>query len=316
MLWCILHKMTSVSDIKYFFETNSRDDNDKTNRIREECILLLNGSSHPFFEDETFGKQWCHLKSEFKKYCQLLCQKKNLTSCSDIILKKRANRNNNHDFDLTLISEEDFETIHFEFKVSKTIEMPQFVSLYDKDRYISETLAEYWYDKGGLDSMLDLYPTKLSKPSREDYLKEVYKPAGKTTKHPFFKQLYLWDKDAAYGPKTEKYKKKGELVHQHIKMYLDAHHKNFDIDKLKKKILETQKEKMYGIWNTLTHRFEYLEYSKAMLTPTKIDRIKGSDYLMIDTEEPNYQLQCLLRWRNHNGVSLPAWQIKLIKKDG
>lgn len=300
--------MASASDIRYFFESNTRDNNDKANRIRENCLLILNTPTHEFFEDKDFGEKWCHLRREFES----ILLKLTAEPCVSYNLKKEANRKN-HDFDLLLNREKNTEIVTLEFKCSQKNDMPQFFTAYDYDRYFPETFAEFWYDRGGLDKMLELYPTKLTKPSRDEYLSQVYKYIGEKTEHPFFKQLYEWD-IGQFGPKTDIYKRKNTHVQQCIEDYLLHHLKSFDIAKFKEKLEASQKNKVYAMWNRRTKKFEVFKYSKLMLSPVKIDCIRLKHDIIIDTEDPNYQIKCLLRWKNHNGIGLPGYQISMVKK--
>ena len=42
--------------------------------------------------------------------------------------------------------------------------------------------------------------------------------------------------------------------------------------------------------------------------------IKNGNTIIFQCEDSGFQLKCLLRWKNHHGCALPAWQVKLYKK--
>ena len=151
--------MIVASDITHFTKACLRKENDRVNRIREDCLLLLNDKNHPFFSDQTYGSQWKALRKAFEDYIEFHLAK--IGNQNYILLgytlEKKANLENHHDFIVTLQFQDETNSFTYEFKFNS---MPQFASIPESVRYIPLTLAEYWYDEGILDKIIALYPTR------------------------------------------------------------------------------------------------------------------------------------------------------------
>lgn len=301
----------SVSDIEHFYKISSRKDNDRVNRIRENCILVLNNKEHPYFADSLYGEKWMSLRKGFEKFLknQLEIKEKKNDIIIGYNLKKFAHLGNHFDFIVNVDLHGEKYSFIFEFKFKS---MPQFVNIFEKDRYIPLTLAEFWYDEKILDKIISLYPLlKKEKPNRDSYLKDVNQMLTKKSKDSFYKEFYEFEHDGGYGKGSEIYKKKEEIIHENIMRYLNNHGIKFDIEKFKNKLLKDQPQKIYGIWMPDEKEFKRIEYTKEMLTPIKILETDSKMYLMIETEDPTRIIKCLLRWKNTNGICNPAWQISM-----
>jgi hypothetical protein len=190
--------------------------------------------------------------------------------------------------------------------------MPQFVNIFDKDRYIPQTLPEYWYDKGILDTIISLYPQlTIAKPSREEYIKGVTQLLGRKSKKSFFKQFYEFDHEGEFKEGSDIYRKKLEICHEGIKHYLELQGNLFDVERFKNMLLKDQPQKIYGIWNPEKQEFTRIQYTKEMLTPTKIKSIRQGSKIMLETLDPRYEIECYLRWKNCQGICNPAWQVSM-----
>lgn len=293
-----IETVSSVSDINCFFQSNTRAENDASNRIREQALLVLNDPSHPFLTDETYGAQWTQLRTEFITYIK---KHLNCTTFTRFILEKKAGLGNHHDFNLILYKNESIlQTVTLEFKNNS---VPQFMQEFDKNEWTTTTLAEFWYDNGWLDRIIALYPLAFPKPSREVYLKEAHKMM--TSKFPpsFFKQFYDFDHDDAY---SEQSKQKAKITQEGIAAFLTKHGNSFKVAKLKAKCQTEQTSKKYCIWRS--GHFDFEEITDAELSPSAIHAITKNTVIL--TAGPS-TLHCLLRWKNTLGICCPAWQISL-----
>jgi hypothetical protein len=295
-----LERLPSVSDITYFFDSNTRAENDSSNRIREQALLVLNNPSHPFFTDTTYGAQWTQLRNEFTTYIKNHLK---YTDFTRFVLEKKAGLGNHHDFNLTLYKNDIvLQIVTLEFKHNS---VPQFMQEFDKNQWTTTTLAEFWYDNGWLDRIIALYPQPLAfpKPSREVYLKEAHKMM--TSKFPpsFFKQFYDFDHSDTY---SEQSKKKAQITQEGIAAFLAQHGNSFKVSKLKEKCQAEQTSKKYCIWRG--GKFHFEEITDAELSPSAIDSVTKNTVILTAGAS---RLHCLLRWKNTLGICCPAWQISL-----
>lgn len=305
-----------VNSIENFYKANSRAANDASNRLREAVFEVLNYPDHEFYKDAVYGQRWQKLLNSFRLHISEILVVKGLgAEFKSFKLEHRGNLQNHHDFLLTISKENSTDTsIFWEFKFKS---MPQFAQEFDKNRYIESTLAEFWYEGGYLDKIIALYPPlvlKHGKPLRENYLIGVNHMLGKGStgeQHAFYKQFYDLEHTAEYGEKSETYRKKQSLVDEGIRTYLELHGAKFNIEKLRTKLGEDQKEKIYGLWNPQKHVFQLHEYSKEELTPTEFIKIKNGNCVVLKAGPS--ELHCLLRWKNTRGICCPAWQISMVK---
>lgn len=290
----------TISDITYFFVSNTRAENDASNRIREQTLLVLNDPTHVFFSDPTYGAQWTQLRTEFISYIKnhLKC-----TAFTRFVLEKKAGLGNHHDFNLTLYRNDTvLQTVTLEFKNNS---VPQFMQEFDKNEWTTTTLAEFWYDNGWLDRIIALYPQPLAfpKPSREVYLKEAHKMMTNKFAPSFFKQFYDFDHNDTY---SEQSKQKAKITQEGIAAFLTKHGNSFKVDKLRAKCQAEQKSKKYCIWRG--GHFDFEEITDAELSPSAIHSVTKNTVIL--TAGPS-TLHCLLRWKNTLGICCPAWQISL-----
>ena len=301
-----------VNHIELFQKSSTRNKNDETNKKREKCLELCNTPEHPFFKDAVYGPKWVNLGNGLIKFINATLEKRSLaTTYTRFSLQRLGGRSNHIDFLITLHYESSFETINFEFKFNS---VPQFANIYEKDRYIETTLAEWWYDKGWLDEMCKPYKEIVSsdsliysKPPRDQYLKEVNKGVGTKSPPSFFKDWWELDhsKDSAIDKANTERKK---IVHSGIKSYLTEYGTSFDIEKFSSYLNETQKAKVYGIWKPTQQEFAILEYSEEEMSPTDILSVTKNSIIL---QAGPSKMKLLLRWKNTIGVTLPCWQASI-----
>jgi ATP phosphoribosyltransferase regulatory subunit HisZ len=77
---------------------------------------------------------------------------------------------------------------------------------------------------------------------------------------------------------------------------------------LNQKLIETQKNKVFLLWDTKIFHIETIKPYE--LTCSTIKNIKNNNTIVLNTESKG-EIHMLLRWKNHIGVLYPAWQISL-----
>jgi hypothetical protein len=310
-------------NISYFLLKNKKSENHIFNKIREKVIeiflihyndsqFILSGESKILFEN---------FKSALEK-----------NGIVKIIEVKSIGGRNNTDFNITYEDRKgNRKNIDLEFK-SGTLRMetlPQFLQLYTTNKNISlldSNYHQFYYDHY-LDKVLTLLETKhieLKKPKYEEYLRDLNNTNKKDIFHYKLYQAY------------KKYRVEvNSIVKDSIKDYLEINRDRVNMKSLNEKLGE-QMNKIYLL--TQGGKFRVEEVSEYM----KVNCVKGirngntivlvvdqsrllKKSLVVDQSrllkkslqyEKNgeYEIHCLLRWKNGNGCRGPAWQISMKSK--
>ena len=289
----------TAASIDAFFAGNSRATNDATNKVREQIlatILAPGAETDEFYDNAEFGEKW-----------QIVC-----AGWADVLdwsagdtLKQMAGRQHNYDFlhIKACGTQQKIELKCGNGDVSLR-HLPQFLSLaadFDMFSEGAESYAEFYYDRF-LDIYLDACSGAASdsevialKPDRKTYLKLVR--GNNYDCHPFFRWLY----DNEEHNKAEK----SAIVDQSISSYLLACAGELDLEKLSAKFADSQGEKIFVFCSN--GRFTCDSFSKDDLRLTGMVDITKNSIIVEAASGRKYKM--LLRWRNHKGVMLPAWQI-------
>lgn len=285
-----------VSDIQLFTTPQTqRGQNDANNKLRENLLSGLLDISESYTEDVQYGNDWKSVQTSWKKSVSSLCS----NVYSKIQIESKGGRMYNYDFIASFYNEADecIQTSKIEFKNnSKSLEqLPQFLSLSTRCPLIEMDYAEFYYDCF-LQGYLDLDPELPEKPSKEAYLKHVH-----TTNYdvlPFFRTLY--HRESFHT------KEKHEWVNQSLEAFLNTYESNVNLNYFTQKLKESQTDKYYFLWDR--KQFHVAKFHETDMEDIHVDRIqKQTLYLKSKT----YEFKCLLRWRNHKGILMPAWQIGL-----
>jgi hypothetical protein len=306
--------MPHIHDIKYFLAPGTgRSDNSNANNIRENVICNYDKCSI-YKDDPEYGKQWKCLLEDLHKNLHSLCD----TPCQDIIMMElMGGRKYNYDFNVSFLglNQELITKIKLEFKHNKLkiTELAQFIELTDKkcindlnicDESYADYYYEYWLDKY---LAIDNDAGVLSlKPDKDTYLKFV---CDSKPKHAFFHALYV-----SYKNHT---KEKRKLAQDSIRQYLEKFIapsslvSSFNFDKTTKHLKETQKDKVYLMWDCTKFHTQTLNIANInMKKIIKFDNL----YFDVEAENLEYNIRIRLNWGNSAGVANPRWKFSFINK--
>lgn len=290
----------NAADILTFFSTSSRSENDAANNIRENILKIILHPPKEFMNHVEYGSHWHKVTQAWNETLQKIAQDTQIPSYTVIKSISRGGRKYHYDMDVMYYNGSDcVANRKIEFKNGGTTinDLPQFLSLQAKINLFPETYDTFYY-KQYLDSYLacDTGITE-TKPSLTDYLKRV--TSTKYTISPFFSQL----KERELIHQSEKNK----VVNSSITEYLTRYHTELNITAFSEKIKETQKDKIFVLWEKGQFHLDKMEEQE--MTHMSFHAIKNGNVLEVDSGKTRYGL--LLRWRNHKGILNPAWQISM-----
>jgi len=285
----------------FFSKCDDKGLNDKYNKLREEILENILGVKYKsFIEDNEEGKYWLLLQRGWKDILDKISKKEHDT----IYIKQKGGRRNNYDFDVKYMKgKQVIQTIKVEFKCGgKNIEeLPQIVSL-DANKSFLVGYASWFYDN---------YVTKEDPwtrfkditPSKEIYLKEIYK---NESKNKFFIALKEEEKDKDY------YNLKSKKTADSIRKWLEENYKNLDLKKLSEEFTRTQKDKIIILWDKNNFNIDSIDENDLNVTSIigLQNNPKGTS-ILVKSESNKIQYSMLLRWKNHLGVLKPAWQVSV-----
>ena len=176
--------------------------------------------------------------------------------------------------------------------------LPQFLSQPAKHEFMPcEKYTEFFYD-----NYLDEYLSKdtgiiAQKPAKEEYSSMVY--TTNYDRHPMFAQMYARDA-------TNK-QEKNAVVNASIKAYLEKYGTTINLESLSSLFKSTQPNKQYALWSN--GKFYYDTIAETDMSNLQFRSIKNFHTIVVRSSSCEFHL--LLRWRNHKGVLMPAWQISM-----
>jgi hypothetical protein len=247
-----------------------------------------------------YGSDWRNIREKFTTAISTLCE----LSFSKITISQLGGMSHNYDFLLSFLDENQkvAKEVKLEFKHnnSDVKDLVQFLELYDKDikqkfEMCEVSYAEFYYDNY-LDQYLvaDSQLANIVKPSKEDYLKNVY---DIKYKHPFFTLLH--------ENKGVEMKKKREIANESVKKYLEMYGPTFKFDKISEKIKESQKDKVFLMWDCENFHTQTLDIQNISISGIK----KVEDlYFDVSVDNFEYDIRVRLNWGNNNGLANPRWK--------
>ncbi len=313
----LVRKMISSQSINAFFAASARGDNDATNAVRENVLaMLLTPAAEEFCLDAEHGERcvasrretasadserWSSLRRGWREAL-------GFAEDAAPTVKKMAGRKYNYDFSVT---GEDGSVMKVEFKSGAGLkdlsDLPQILSLSANfDMWCPQgengvpLYAEHFY-KMWLPIYMDAdggdEETRTALPELDKYMKLVHQ--SNYDRHPFFRRLY----DREEFNKKEK----AEIVDQSISSYLLLAASELDLEKISAKLQESQSNKRFVMWDSRAHVFHTRQLVEDDLRLEDIDEITKNSIVVRAVSGQKYKM--LLRWKNHKGVLLPAWQI-------
>jgi len=216
----IEHVNVQPSDILYFYNSSTREQNDSINKLRERILLLLVNEKNfvKQFRSSVYYSKWKQLLSNLMTSITSMIP--NNTTYTDVRLVLKAGRRFNYDFDMNVIHEGILvSTIKLEFKYGVSIfNYPQFLSVYcSSNQLLDVSYQSYWYDNY-LDSYVELIESytdkQLVKPSFSVFLKNINVTSYK---HSFFRTI----RDVKNDPLASRLNRRlDRIVNQSILTYL------------------------------------------------------------------------------------------------
>lgn len=300
--------LPEVEDIQHFKSAGKeKSENDSLNKIRENIIANMFNIDSEYTDDPIYGTEWRNIQEKFQQKISTLCDE----PYNSIKITHIGGMRENYDFLISFIKNDKsvFKTVKLEFKHnnSNVKDLVQFLELYDKDcknKYdlCSEmSYAEYYYDNY-LDSYLDSDEElhNIEKPKKDEYLKNVY---DIKYKHEFFNSLHK--------RKDNEAKKKKDIANASVKKYLEMYSDSFKFDKITEKIRESQKDKIFLLWDCENFHIEKLDVENINITHI----IKKDDlYFDVNVDNFMYNVRIRLNWGNNNGLANPRWKFSFIDK--
>ncbi len=302
-----VRKMISSQSIQAFYVSSVRGANDANNAIRENVLaMLLTPAAEEFCVCAEYGEHWTALRHGWREALGLA------EDATKPAVKKMAGRKYNYDFSVT---GDDGSPMKVEFKSGAGLkdlsDLPQILSLsgnFDIWREGTDVplYAEHFYKNwlpiymdadGGDDDLRDALPELAT------YMKLVHQ--SNYDRHPFFRRLY--DREEINK------KEKSDIVDQSISSYLLLAAGELDLAKITAKLMESQSGKRFVMWDSRAHKFSTRQLVDDDLRLVDLVEVTKNSIVVAAASGQRYKM--LLRWKNHKGVLLPAWQISFGRRE-
>ncbi len=294
----------NIDHIKAFTVRNTRGENDKTNKIRENIIVAIGNDE---IDQAWFlHMAWSNLNDEVKKY-EIINSPDHYEKAK---WEKKAGRKYKYDFELTYLRNGDvIKTREIEFKnnVMSVKGCPQFVSPTNPSQYIvsEKPYEEFFYDKY-LPQICKEYGREV--PKKEDYLKQIH--CNKSSCLSDLQQKYYQGckKSSKYTGEEEDiefYKFCKELSKQSIIDFFKEC--DLDYETLNNYLQSSQKNKEFMLFHNGKIYHETMDIDDYTIDGNKIT--KKPPYFKCKTISGK-NINILFRWKNGNGIAFPAFQIK------
>jgi len=276
-----------------------RGKNDANNKAREDILQALTEDRIPpeFYQDQTNGTKWTHIKEGFHQKIHALCP----LEFDSYKMTQKAGRKFNYDFAVDYFNLGNIvysKKLEFKFGAKSIGKLPQF---YQKntnwDIIKGPSYHEYFYDNF-LPQILALDPEAPPLVERDVYTKLVMRTDPEC--HPFFEYLR-----GAEG--IEPVKRKA-LIQKSIADYLKEYGAEIDLEKFGRTLAETQEGKQYLLYDPISKAF-YLEQADFSINSLAFGGIVNNNTIVVNSGK--HQFGLLLRWKNRQGVLNTAWQVSV-----
>lgn len=288
------------------FLLSNRKENDDNNKIRENVIGAIINDKIPLEYYEYYPK-WVSLKESIDNYIEILVK----TSNSDISIETikcihRGGRMYHYDFNI-IVNETITFNIELKFNSSNMNDIPQFVSPMKPSQYLNNNYEEYYYD-GYLSKLASF--GKLELPDRKEYLTTIHSPEPlciRDYQEKYYRGCKSSSKYSCIDEDIKFYQYCKDISKESIEKFIEE--TELDIDKLSNYLLETQKNKVYMLFKNNIFNYETVDLDDYIITDYIKDSTKSR---YIAKTKSNIKMSILLRWKNGNGISYPAFQIKTL----
>lgn len=226
-------------------------------------------------------------------------------SFTEITVKSKGGRGHNYDFQVVYSGPVTTE-LHVEFKFGGTSvdTLPEFFNPAADKPFHSEMYARFFY-RNYLPRIIALYSLTVGI-TEEAYLKEIHKNSSRS---PFF--VALKEAEVANGIGGLLYLQKSAIAAESITAFLEAQKGSTNLALLTAEFQRSQANKHFLIYNA--GKFYHDSIKSTELVAASVAGIRNGNLLVIQSAEPGTKHEMLLRWKNHLGVLLPAWQIRMCR---
>jgi len=277
---------------------NNKSSNDKNNKMRENIVGAIINKKVPIAYYELY--EWSQLLQSINEYIKQLTENKPYTNIECI---HKGNRLYHYDF-IFKITYDDNLTSEYNIELKRN-KSPQFVSPSKPSMYITHTdpdmvSFELYY--------FTYYLPKLGlpMPTKEEYIEQINTPNPECMMPYQTKYYNGCDKSSKYTGNQDDidfYKRSNEISSNSIERYIES--AELDTEKLSEYLNNTQKDKIYMIYNG--GRFILEKGNIDYTIETVVKNPKRYRYECICKN--GLKINVLLRWKNGNGIAFPALQI-------
>ena len=281
------------------FLQSEKNKNDLNNKLRESIIgaIINNKMPNSYYQ---YSKRWNCLKKIIWDYIQQM----SLENITTISCHHRGGRKYHYDFTIILNDVHSFN-VEFKFNAEKIKDIPQFVSPMNPSQYLSSSYENYYYEKY-LPILATLGEFKL--PEKEIYLKEVNMTSPPCLADFQTKYYNGCNKSSKYTGNINDiqfYNEANKLSRNSITSFIKVN--DLDFSKLSQHLQNTQVSKHYMLYHNNIFHHHIADYADYEIISCEKYPEK---YKYVTTSKNGCKMTILLRWKNGNGIALPAFQIK------
>lgn len=314
--------VTRLPSIEAFSaDTRGREVSGATNEDRELAIeILVSGDLSKrdlLLRHRVHSAEWSVIQGKFISAIKKFMAKGGYgiaaTNGDLLSVTRQGGRSKNYDFDGSfLCGSGSKQQLRIELKRGDSIyDQPQFLQLYAKaGDMVTESIEPYsaWFFDNYISEVANLAGEIA--PTRSEYLNKCFGTAYEVFEHT--EVLYRLD---VRGSSVNK--RLQTLAFTSIDKYLaklESNHLLVDLKSIQTR-LDSQLGKLFVSWGPGAQDFAVEVFSKESMTLTSSistkKRPNGQRSCLVITNQAGQPIQALLRWKNHNCLLGPAWQISL-----
>lgn len=319
------HVVTRLPSIDAFAaDARGREVSGATNDDRELAIELLLSSDLSkrdlLLRHRVHGAEWSVIQGKFTSAIKKFMAKGGYgveATIGDLVsVTRQGGRSKNYDFDGSfLCGSGSKQQIRIELKRGDSIyDQPQFLQLYAKaGDMVTGSIEPYsaWFFDNYISEVATL--ADETAPTRSEYLNKCFGTDYEVFNHT--KALYRLD---VRGSSVNK--RLQTLAFTSIDKYLaklESDHSLVDLKSIQTR-LNAQLGKLFVSWRPDAQDFAVEVFRKESMALTSSistkKRSSGQRSCLVITNQAGQPIQALLRWKNHNCLLGPAWQISLSSK--